>query len=480
MIGAIIGDLAAWTWENDHEKFYPSLISEKALLSEFGLSVLATADALDFNLFMNEAEYQEYIRPWFRVVNDDVVCYSEGVKEWIEKQDYNYNYNTMAIGIAMVRVISCAWYQEKSQNNCSLIFEHDLEKEAWYSLQFLRKIIYLLRNSKTKDDVYAELGGIFKGCRHDWDWRNQESPISYILRAWDAFYNAFDFGSALHNAMRMKGNKRLLGTLTGAIAEAMYGCRNYFIKKKYADENHCVNDIRIPLKVNERYHRTISKIKRQKEWARVFWAKNDARTNIEYHHFTHITNPFKEKVISPELHRRVIKSFEPGWEDRYSFYLDNGWIYVCRSFVLLGRFRFRKLEDGTYRIFDIQESDENGSSVTGIEEALYSVEHNWLYLESPYKYLIQYYSEVNTEMPKEYKGTHKADFWHGEMMLHEDGDNIGQWIEAGMDTLERQNDIRLYKFAKELGKERFGVAYYINELYAKWCPYDNLDWIFEY
>lgn len=234
------------------------------------------------------------------------------------------------------------------------------------------------------------------------------------------------------------------------------------------------------MKINERYHRTISKIKRQKEWARVFWAKNDARTNIEYHHFTHITTPFKEKVISPELHRRIIKSFEPGWEDRYSFYLDNGWIYVCRSFVLLGRFRFRKLEDGTYRIFDVQESEENGSSVTGIGEALYSVEHNWLYLESPYKYLSQYYSEVNTEMPKEYEGTHKADFWHGEMMLHKDGDNIGQWIEAGMDTLERQNDIRLYKFAKELGKERFGVAYYINELYAKWCPYDNLDWIFEY
>lgn len=59
MIGTIIGDLAAWTWENDHEKFYPSLISEKALLSDFGLSVLATADALGYNLFMNEAEYKE-------------------------------------------------------------------------------------------------------------------------------------------------------------------------------------------------------------------------------------------------------------------------------------------------------------------------------------------------------------------------------------------------------------------------------------
>lgn len=98
------------------------MISEKALLSEFGLSVLATADALDYNLFMNEAEYKEYIRSWFRVVTNDVVCYSEGAKEWIEKQDYNYNYNTMVIGIAIIRVIPCAWYQEKSQGNCGLIY----------------------------------------------------------------------------------------------------------------------------------------------------------------------------------------------------------------------------------------------------------------------------------------------------------------------------------------------------------------------
>jgi hypothetical protein len=66
------------------------------------------------------------------------------------------------------------------------------------------------------------------------------------------------------------------------------------------------------------------------------------------------------------------------------------------------------------------------------------------------------------------------------MMLHKDGDNIGQWIKAGKIALENQSNPRLYKFAKALGQERFGVAYYINELYAKWCPYDNLDWIFEY
>lgn len=28
MTGTIIGDLAAWTWEHDHDKFYPLLVSE--------------------------------------------------------------------------------------------------------------------------------------------------------------------------------------------------------------------------------------------------------------------------------------------------------------------------------------------------------------------------------------------------------------------------------------------------------------------
>lgn len=180
--------------------------------------------------------------------------------------------------------------------------------------------------------------------------------------------------------MRMQGNKRLLGTLTGAIAEAMYGCRTYFIKKKFAKDGDNIKDIRLPKKIVARYQDSIEKIHKQKEGVRVFWAKNDARTNVEYHHFTHIPNPFKDKIISSELRRRIIKSFEPRWEDRYSFYLDNGWVYVCRSFVLLGRFRFKKLENDTYRIFDVQDSSEHDDCRNAIENALYSVEHHWEYL----------------------------------------------------------------------------------------------------
>ena len=33
MLGAIVGDLAAWTYENDKERFYSSLTTKEALLS---------------------------------------------------------------------------------------------------------------------------------------------------------------------------------------------------------------------------------------------------------------------------------------------------------------------------------------------------------------------------------------------------------------------------------------------------------------
>lgn len=37
MIGAVIGDLAAWTWEHDRKCFYERLVSPEANLSGYGL-----------------------------------------------------------------------------------------------------------------------------------------------------------------------------------------------------------------------------------------------------------------------------------------------------------------------------------------------------------------------------------------------------------------------------------------------------------
>ena len=40
MLGAIAGDLAAWTYENDRECFYASLTSKDAVLSNLGKTAL--------------------------------------------------------------------------------------------------------------------------------------------------------------------------------------------------------------------------------------------------------------------------------------------------------------------------------------------------------------------------------------------------------------------------------------------------------
>ncbi len=46
MLGAIIGDLAAWTWDCDPALFYRRLIAPDAQISEVGLAVLGLAEPM--------------------------------------------------------------------------------------------------------------------------------------------------------------------------------------------------------------------------------------------------------------------------------------------------------------------------------------------------------------------------------------------------------------------------------------------------
>ena len=78
---------------------------------------------------------------------------------------------------------------------------------------FLSQIVTLLRQGETKDEMYKELGLVFNGCRKEWNWQEENGILSYLLRAWDAFYRAFDFTSAIHNAMKMNGDRHLMGLL---------------------------------------------------------------------------------------------------------------------------------------------------------------------------------------------------------------------------------------------------------------------------
>lgn len=61
MLGAIIGDLAAWTWENDYKNFYPKLVSQEAKLSDYAHTLLVTCDALMHDRDVPIGEYRRLL-----------------------------------------------------------------------------------------------------------------------------------------------------------------------------------------------------------------------------------------------------------------------------------------------------------------------------------------------------------------------------------------------------------------------------------
>ena len=182
--------------------------------------------------------------------------------------------------------------------------------------------------------------------------------------------------------MKLPGDRHVNAILTGAFAEAMYGCEMTILKKKYRPEGNWYNHIELPGKVSEEYAGIIDKIKLHKEKVRVFFPKNRALTNVELHKWTMVENPFKDRRISDELRRRILKAFDTGWEARYGFYLDDGWVYVYRSSILLHRFQLQKNNGGLWNIVHLQRSEaEQSSSMVGITDALYICEHQW-FMES--------------------------------------------------------------------------------------------------
>ena len=173
------------------------------------------------------------------------------------------------------------------------------------------------------------------------------------MRAWYCFETAWDFTSAIHNAARWPDvDRHLLCSLTGALAEAMYGCEYRLLKEKYG--SNWYNFIVYPDAINE----GILRIKDYQYENRNFFPKNSALTNVERHIWTHYDSSFENRQFSPEDYRRHIRSSHTGWEYRYGIYLDDGWVYVYRSAVLLARFRYVQ-EGRFYTIKDVQKSDQS-------------------------------------------------------------------------------------------------------------------------
>lgn len=106
---------------------------------------------------------------------------------------------------------------------------------------------------------------------------------------------------------------------------------------------------------------------------RFFYKKNFALTNVERHIWTDVENPFSDRVIVNDFRTKMLKAYGTDRDNRYGVYLDNGWFYVYRSNHLLLRYKLSHYSDFTYRITNLQISNDDHARVEDLNEVLYSL-----------------------------------------------------------------------------------------------------------
>ena len=244
MIGAIIGDRAAWTWEQDKEAFFRKLVSSEASSSWMVEELLLTADTLALER------------------GSDIK-----VHECMGKRQ-----SPVA---TMMRAIAIGWLFDTEAETASAYQEYGFtyDKEDWYAGAFMWKLIFALRHGASKKDaLMVENVSSFKGFVEDISWNEQSSILGILIRAWGAFYSSYDFGSALHRAMELPGDRHLNGILVGALADAMSGSDRYMVKAKYGKGCSLTGLVNVPSRFQALYRA-----------GRTFFAKNCAMTNVERH-----------------------------------------------------------------------------------------------------------------------------------------------------------------------------------------------------
>lgn len=361
MLGGIIGDLAASTYLRNPDIFYKQLFDDEATLSEYGLSILATYDFLKTNpraLKECHPGCADFVNNYFESADFDLVTLSDMAMVWMH--DGAIPLKPTTSGMMLNRLAT--FYQLSTEANnlgSNVMIDHGIEKEDFYANIILCEIIRMLRNGYSKKEVLANVNPVFIQAIKSWNWKEQSGSLSLLCRAWICFYNSFDFGSAIHNAVRYPNCfTRQIASLTGLLAESMYGSDFYFKKKKYCanDESHI--SLRLPERLYKKYDSVFKPPYPFDSWKnRAFFPKNSAATNVERHIFTPYNSKLNGLILLPGSREMILRAFRTDWDNRYGFYLDDGWVYCYRSFYLLGRFKLIEKE-GRHVIADVQQSDE--------------------------------------------------------------------------------------------------------------------------
>lgn len=336
MLGPIIADLAAWTYEHDRKQFYSRLIAGEAIPSAYGKE------------FLNAACINALSMPERKVEQTGHPKDPDYMGRWLMWQ-------IMAV------------FTDRGNPDGMPEF-HCIDKEEGYAKMFIRELVSALLRGATKSEAYHGCNS-FEQISKTWSWRGTEEVkdeglLTHVFRAWNAFYRGFDFTSTIHYAVQCPGDIHLIAVIAGAFADAMYGCRYNNIKEKYATDGLTWSFLNVSEQVTSAGFlcEMVDKMDQLSYDQRHFFKKNDALTNVERHIWTPAKSNLEHLSFSERQKTYITKAWVTGWERRYGFYLDDGWMYFYRSHVLICRFQFEKRADGSYQIAHLQDGDQGHSS----------------------------------------------------------------------------------------------------------------------
>lgn len=369
MVGAVIGDLAAWTWEHDRKCFYENLVSPEARLSGYGLlPTIMWPMITEGGLVHKHRLYMECGKGLAHAQVGSVEIQEEWHKWGQSEYDRPIPFD-LKIALIISAIIDSGFLSEERQSHLDWTSVFHGGKQEYYA-SYIMRILRQLNTGKTKDEAIEDIpSGVINsypsGTDHKW-----HDLLEYTTFAWRCFYYSWDFKSALHNAAKCNSNRHLAMMLTGAFAESMYGCSYSMIKEKFGGLYEFID---FPKAINPNYREILESARIHSFNNRFFFKKNDAMTNVERYRWTSIENPYSDCVIDSDFRIKMMRAYKTSWEERYGVYLDNGWFYVYRSHCVLLRFKLKAQLDKTYRITDLQISDDAHAGVGDLGEVLYSL-----------------------------------------------------------------------------------------------------------
>lgn len=441
MLGAIIGDMAAYAWEEGKPVFYDHLIHLDYHDHWVEDTILAAIDA--FN------------QPDLPIGRHQTTGYSQ---YWMTNLIYSIVFGWQATTL-----------EECRQNVYRLV----ASKENWYANHYISQIIFSLRHGDTKRR--AKKVGPFEQMAES-HWKEGKGPLSYLIRAWSAFEQSYDFSSSIHNAVKLPGNVHYNCILVGAIASAMYGCKFYIKKKKY-----CWGDEKITHPLHVAVSARMEDLIREQWLNRVFFPKNHALTDVERHTWSAIKTPFAGICFSPEMRRRMLKGYSSSIAPFAGVYWDDGWFYVYRHWSVLARFRLTRQQSGSYLISQLQAADNQQDAADGLADCIGLLQRAWYkFTDEPaqqtYLHACKYY-HCEPECPFA-EGSDAAKWWLGEsQMLQSCGlvrgnqPTADDWQQSGI--LQQNTDHLVNPANRGLSREELEIREYLRSWHSKWFPYDT-------